>query len=253
MAAAYDSYDYPSYWQGREYEHASEVIALKSFLAKIPKINNLIDIGAGYGRLTPTYLVRSKKITLIDPSARLLQVARRNFKKNKKIRYIHSKAESMEGKVRNKSSDVVIMIRVLHHIEDIDRIFKTVNRILQNNGHFILEFANKSHFKSSLKEVLKGNIMFPLDIFPKDIRSKKSIRLKCLPFINYHPGIIKHKLEDFGFSIVEVRSVSNIRYPFLKRILPQDFILSIEKTVQTLLSKFDFGPSIFVLAKKITL
>jgi len=25
MAAAYDDYDYPSYWEGREYEHEAEV------------------------------------------------------------------------------------------------------------------------------------------------------------------------------------------------------------------------------------
>ena len=32
MPAAYDKYDYPSYWIGRDYEHGSEVIAIEGFL-----------------------------------------------------------------------------------------------------------------------------------------------------------------------------------------------------------------------------
>ena len=45
MAAAYDNYDYPSYWQGREYEHQSDVIALKSLLDQIPAIRALLEVG----------------------------------------------------------------------------------------------------------------------------------------------------------------------------------------------------------------
>ena len=75
MGAHYDSYDYPAYWQDRDYEHNSEIEAIKAFLGKIPEINNILDIGTGYGRLTPTYSFRAKKIILSDPSSKLLSKA----------------------------------------------------------------------------------------------------------------------------------------------------------------------------------
>jgi len=61
MSAHYDTYDYPSYWTNRKYEHKSEIIALKAFLLRINNIEKIVDIGAGFARLTPEYLIRSKK------------------------------------------------------------------------------------------------------------------------------------------------------------------------------------------------
>ena len=49
MPAAYDNYDYPAYWKGREYEHSSEFLAIKEMLLKIPRISRSIEIGAGFG------------------------------------------------------------------------------------------------------------------------------------------------------------------------------------------------------------
>ncbi len=250
MAAAYDTYDYPSYWEGREYEHASEVHAIKAFLAKIDKIDTTLEIGAGYGRLLPAYAFRSKRVILSDPSSKLLGVARKAFEGQKNIKYIHSQVENLDQKVRTGSVDLVVMVRVMHHLDKPDEVFKVVRRVLKKNGYFILEFANKQHFKAQISEFFKGNFTFPLDIFPKDIRSKRSVEKKTLPFINYHPGLIEHKLGRHGFKIIEKRSVSNIRSEFLKKHLSTDTLLTISKLLQTPLSYISFGPSIFILAQK---
>ena len=115
MRAAYDTYDYPSYWEGREYEHASELISLKYFLEKIKKINNIIDIGAGFARLTPAYIYRAKKIVLTDPSSKLLSLAKKRFPE-KKVNVIRSVLEKLPKKIGKNTFDLVIMILVLHHI-----------------------------------------------------------------------------------------------------------------------------------------
>jgi len=252
MSAAYDSYDYPSYWKDREYEHRSEVLTIRSFLKKIPKLNNLLEVGSGYGRLLNAYVFRAKKVTLSDPSAKLLSVARKdNFQYKKKVSFVHSKIENLRDQINAKSQDAVIMVRVLHHIEDVDNTFKEVNRLLVDKGYFILEFANKSHFKATFFEFIKGNITFPLDIFPKDIRSKKNIQKKTLPFFNYHPDIIFKKLKANGFDILEVRSVSNFRQSFLKSLFPIDTLILFEEYLQKRLARLSFGPSIFVLSRKV--
>jgi ubiquinone/menaquinone biosynthesis C-methylase UbiE len=251
MPAHYDYYDYPSYWQDREYEHNAEIIALREMFAKIPKIKSLIDIGAGYGRLTPEYSYRVKKIVLCDPSARLLKIARKNFGKSKNIEFVQSKIENLGRHFRGASFDAAIMVRVIHHIEDPDKAIKIIAKILKKRGYLIIEHANKRHFKATMSEILKGNFTFPLDIFPRDVRCPKNIKKKTIPFINYHPDDINKMLKDNGFEIIERRSVSNFRNSFLKHLLPPDLLLSLEKKFQNILEKINFGPSIFILARKI--
>lgn len=250
MTAHYDTYDYPSYWKGREYEHESEEIALKTLLSKIKKIDSIADIGAGYGRLTPTYLFRSKKTILIDPSVKLLSIAKKEFGSVRKIKYIQSKAENLKGKIRAKSIDLVVMVRVIHHLENPDCVLKIINKMLKPGGYMILEFANKKHGKAVFKEIIKGNLTFPLDIFPKDLRSIRSQKKHAIPFINYHPdGVIK-MLKDNGFSVIDKRSVSNIRSDRIKNSVSLETLLRLEEILQKPLSLFNFGPSIFFLARK---
>ncbi len=248
MSAYYDSYDYPSYWKGREYEHEAEIMAIKSFINKIPKINTIVEVGAGYGRLVPSYYFRAKKIILSDPSARLLKIAKSRLR-NKGINFIQSSVENLHPKIRRNTADLVIFVRVIHHIQNIDSALNIISKITKKGGYLILEFANKRHLKATLFEFLKGNFTFPLDIFPKEIKSKNK-KTKTIPFLNYHPDMIREKLSQHGYNIVEQRSVSNIRSKFMKKIFSLDNLLILEKLLQKPFSYIHFGPSIFVLAKK---
>mgnify|MGYP001567999685 CR=1 FL=1 len=250
MPAAYDTYDYPSYWKGREYEHKSEFLALKKLVARIPKVDKAIEIGAGFGRLLPSYQFRAKKIILSDPSAKLISKAKKKFQKFKNIEFLQSKLQTLKNRKRLKNFDLVIMVRVLHHIEDIEEAFKVVYDLLEKRGYFILEFPNKSHLKASVRNILKGDITYPINIFPIDIRSKKHVKKGTLPFINYHPDQIIEKLKEFNFEIIEVRSVSNIRSSLVKKLFPINTLIDLEKILQVPFAKINFGPSIFVLARK---
>jgi ubiquinone/menaquinone biosynthesis C-methylase UbiE len=250
MPAAYDMYDYPSYWIGRVYEHKSEALAIKEFLNRISNINKALEIGCGYGRLVPDYLMRSKRITLSDPSARLLSLARKKYKKYKKIEFIQANISTLENSLKYQKFDLILLVRVLHHIENASHAFKIVHKLLNNHGYFILEFPNKRHIKASLKKLLKGDFTFPLDIFSIDLRSKKALKKGTLPFINYHPDKIIEDLKNAGFEIIETRSVSNIRSTLLKRLFPLYFLIDIERLLQVVLSKIYFGPSIFILCRK---
>lgn len=247
MPAAYDNFDYPNYWSGRQYEHNSEVIALRSFLEKIPEIHRTLDVGAGYGRLTSEYLYRANQVYLVDSSSSLLKIARKNYSDEKKIKFIHSRLENVGNKIGYRSMDLLIMVRILHHINNLEEFISSADKYIKKEGYLILEFPNKNNFKNLVKEILSGNFTYPLEIFPKErnMDNKQSI-----PFKNYHPDTIKTVLLKHNYKIIEKRSVSNIRNSFLKNHLPQDFILLIEGSVQKLLSTINFGPSIFILAQK---
>jgi ubiquinone/menaquinone biosynthesis C-methylase UbiE len=250
MAAHYDTYDYPNYWIGRDYEHGSELIALKEFLAKISKIGTIVEVGAGFGRLTPTYFYRAKKTILTDPSAKLLKIAREEFADKNNVHILQAGIEALEGKIRGGSADLVIMVRVLHHITDLDQALSTVNRILKPNGYFILEFPNKMHLKATLRQLFRGNLTFRFDISTSDKRSAKAKKQKKISFLNYHPDMIFEKLHEHGFEIIQKRSVSNIRSSLIKNILPCNFLLALEEALQIPFAYINFGPSVFVLAKK---
>lgn len=250
MPAAYDNYDYPSYWTNRQYEHQSEVVAIKNLLHKVPKIKRVIEVGCGFGRLVSSYQFRAKRVTLSDPSAKLISMAVRKYSKNKKIEFIQSKLENLLNKKRPSTYDLAIMVRVLHHIEDIDLAFKTIYKLLKNDGFLILEFPNKNHLKASLRHILKGDFTYTMNIFPLDLRSRKHIKNNTLPFYNYNPDLIIQKLKGHDFEIIETLSVSNVRSTFLKKLIPIHILLDIENILQKPLSKINFGPSFFILARK---
>src|SRR5260221_6271030 len=250
MSAFYDTYDYTSYWQGREYEHESEVIAIRELLNKIPNINKALEIGGGYGRLVPYYIYRTKQTTLTDPSSKLLSLAKERLASFKNLKIEQSTLENLNTKFRPSSFDLVVMVRVMHHLKDPDVVFSSIERLLTSNGYVILEFANKIHFKNLMNHVLKGDIKYILNKEMIDVRSAKSKKNKTISFFNYHPSLIKETLKKYNLEVIETRSVSNIRNPFLKKHLPNNVLLSIEKLIQKPLSTIYFGPSIFVLAQK---
>jgi len=250
MPAAYDSYNYQDYWEDRQYEHMSEVSVIKGFLDLIPRIKKIIEIGGGFGRMVPYYAFRAKSVTLTDPSASLLSQARELLFSHPNVNFIQSKIENFDTKFRASNFDLAIMIRVMHHSTNPGMVIKNIARILKPQGYFILEFANKIHFKNVFKNAIHGNLTYLADITPEDRRSKKMIKKGTLPFVNYHPDEIKNLLKENGFKILEVMSVSNIRSPFLKRYLPLSILILLEKLLQKPLSYLNFGPSIFILSRK---
>jgi ubiquinone/menaquinone biosynthesis C-methylase UbiE len=250
MAAAYDTYDYLSYWLGRGYEHNSEVAAVRELLKSIKKVNSVLEVGAGFGRLVNSYSFRAKKVIITDPSSKLLKIARDRFRDKKKYRFIHSSLENLGQRLRAGSVDLIVVVRVIHHLKNLDEAILNLSRLLKNKGYLILEYPNKRNLKAVLKEFFQGNFTFPIDISSKDLRSKKSLKRKDLPFFNYHPDRIEKLLTDHNFKIIEKRSVSNLRSGPLKKILSTDTLISLEKVLQKPLALFSFGPSIFLLVRK---
>lgn len=246
----YDQYDYKQYWQGREYEHQSEVHALKHFIKTIGKRKLTVDVGSGFGRLAPIYLPSTQKAILLEPSKKHSRIAQKDLeKKYQNFKIVNSQVEEINRTIKEKP-DLIIMVRVLHHIKDLESVLNKLFKLLKPGGYFILEFANKEHAKATIKEVLAGNITFPWDILRKDIRSKHNRNKKTLPFINYHPEDVKNCLLSAGFEIEEIRSVSNFRNKIFKTFIPLPILLAIERCAQNMFGSLTFGPSIFILARK---
>lgn len=239
------SFDYKKYWQERQYENLADRIALKRLLKLVPNKESLIDIGAGFGRLTSVYASQFDKCILVDPSTRMLTEAQNKFKKKKNLKFIKAFIEKLS--FEKEAFDVALFIRIIHHIKSPPTALKETARVLKPGGFLILEYANKLHTKSALKALLKLNLKYLIDQTPLEVWPT---RRDCIPFLNFHPRYIKSLLKKNGFKITKTLSVSNFRSKFCKKILPLKVLLILEKIAQVLRPPFFAGPSIFILAQK---
>lgn len=241
MAAHYDdpAFSYTQFWQGREYEHKSEVIALNHLLQNL-HFNVSADIGGGFGRLTPILTSHSKKTLLVEPSSKMRHLASGKFQ--------ILTGSASRTRLPDSSLDCAIMIRVLHHLPDLQPVFTETARIIKPNGYLIVEFANSANFKSRLKSWLSGQPILPTAV---DLRSPGSIRKKYIHFVNHHPNSVLKTLNLCNFEPLQLLSVSNFRSPLLKKLFPLKILLFLESLSQSPLSTIHFGPSIFILAKRV--
>lgn len=228
-------FSYAKYWQGREYEHQSEVLAIDRLL-KGSRFNSGADIGGGYGRLIPTLAHFCQNIMLVEPSLKQRRLA-------KNIKSINGTSQATG--LPDSSLDLVSIVRVFHHLPDPTPTLHELYRILKPNGVLVLEFANSIHFLAKIKSFITGQ---PISRLPIERRRPGNIRRGSIPFVNHHPQTIFKQLTNTGFTIQKTLSVSNFRSPLLKKILPLKVLLILESLFQPPLSNVNFGPSIFVLA-----
>ncbi len=235
---------YTDFWQSRQYEHESEIMALEKLLGS-KKFKVGADIGGGFGRLSRWLADRCDRVYLVEPSAKMRQLARSKVGKRPKIVVRSGQAENTN--LPASSIDLVIMIRVLHHLPQPKTTFMEMQRILKPKGLLVIEFANSLHAVARIKSLLKGQPVLPI---PIERRSQERIAAGSIPFVNHHPVIIKKLLLQHHFKLLQTLSVSNLRSEVMKKVIPKTLLLSLESKLQDTLSSAYFGPSIFILAQK---
>lgn len=235
-------YNYQDYWQGREYEHAAEELAIKRLL-RGKKFRHAVDVGGGYGRLSAFLTKFADKVTLAEPSQQQLDMAKIYLKNTPKVEM--KKLPAADLKFKSGAVDLAVVVRVIHHLPDPMAEFKEIARALKPGGTFILEFANDAHFLNRIRYGMRGKKVprKPVDISSPGRRGEIS-------FVNHHPKTIIKMLRDAGFEIERVLSGSNLRSPLLKKAVGKKPLLALEKILQPLLAPIYFGPSIWLRLKK---
>lgn len=238
------SHNYLDYWQGRDYEHASEKLAFRRFL-KGRHFRHAADIGGGYGRLCVMLEKYADKVTLAEPSQQQLDIAKDFLKDHPKVDRKLMQADDL--KFKDGELDLVTMIRVMHHLPDPSVEFSELSRVLADDGILVLEMANLAHARNKVKYLLKGK---KIPTKPVDIRSEKNKREDEIAFVNHNPKTVVKQLAHAGLKVDKVLSVSNLRSGTLKKVVPHAVMMRIENFLQPALARTHFGPSIFFLVKK---
>lgn len=238
------THNYLRYWDGRDYEHAAEQIAIRRLIGD-KHFRHAADIGGGYGRLCVFLAEFADKVTLAEPSQQQLDIGKEFLKDHPEVDRLLTQADDL--KFKDGSLDLITMIRVMHHLPDPKAEFAELARVLSDDGYLILEVANYAHGRNRIKHALKGK---KLPTEPVDIRSEHNKRDEEIAFVNHNPKTVVKQLAHAGLKVEKTLSVSNLRSPGLKKLVPKGAMLTVEKALQQALAKTYFGPSVFFLVKK---
>lgn len=220
------------FWEGRgrDYEDRVERIALRRLLPASGR--RLLEVGAGFGRLTSEYDMFAQ-VVLLDYSFSQLQFAQEQL--GRSPRFIYVAADAYKLPFQAGVFDGVTMIRVLHHMAHVDDVLAQLRRVMVSNGTLILEHANKRNLKAMLRYALRKQNWSPYDQTPVEF-----VELN----FDFHPQHIKAALERAGFGVQRRMPVSFFRLQTLKERVPVDLLVNIDSLLQH--SGLLFAPSVFI-------
>jgi len=238
------SHDYRSYWQGRDYEHAAEEIAVRRLLGT-NRYHRAIDIGGGFGRLSKLLADYSDSVLLAEPSQQQLDKAAAYLGDDPRIERRRLSAGDLGEP--SGSADLALCVRVMHHIPDPEPELREIARVLEPGGTFVLEFANSANAMRRIRLAIKGKRV-PKE--PIDLRTHAVQTDADIPFVNHNPHTLLAQLDAAGFTVERRLSGSNLRSGRLKRLLPMRAMLVLERWLQPVLAPLWFGPSMWLRLRK---
>ena len=235
----YEGSDYQQrFWEqgGRAYEDGAEAVALRHLLPAQGG-DLLLEIGAGAGRNTPRYR-GYRKVVLLDYSRTQLRQAQERL--GRSDRYVYVAADAYTMPFVDGLFDAATMIRVLHHMAEPLRVLQETRRVLRREGLFILEFANKRNLKAILRWALRRQAWSPFTPEP--------VEFAPLNF-DFHPRQVLAWLNEAGFAVEDIRTVSHFRIGLLKRLVPARVLVALDALAQPTGKWWQLTPSVFVRAR----
>jgi len=232
----YTNYNYnDEFWKktNREYEHLLEVSMVNTLLSKhADKKNTIMDAGCGFGRLYPSYNGIFTNYILVDYAQSLLDEAKQTLGQSQNISFIQQSLYDLE---MEKKVDAIISIRTLHHLHDVEPLFKRLYNSLSDSGILILDIPNYYHIKNRIKSPFIKRI-------PKVKQSEN--------FFNYDPDYIIRHLKKCGFSVIDQRCLGLFRSPVIKKLISPKLLVGIETYLNRWIKWLTITPSVVIVVKK---
>lgn len=220
------------FWEGkdRDYEDRVERVALRRLLPASGR--RLLEIGAGFGRLTNEYAAFDQ-VVLVDYSLSQLQYAQEYL--GRSSRFVYVAADVYHLPFRPGVFDVATMIRVLHHMADVPAVLQQIRNALVPNACFVLEYANKRNLKAMMRYMLGRQRWNPFDHEPVEF-----VELN----FDFHPAYVQRELNRAGFEIAQHLPVSFFRAGLVKKLFSNEVLVSADTLLQN--TGFAYTPSIFL-------
>lgn len=221
------------FWENkdRDYEDRVERVAIDRLLP--PEGQRLLELGAGFGRLTGMF-TGYDQVVILDYSQSQLEFARETYGDEGKL-YVAANIYSMP--FAPAVFDAATMIRVLHHMEDPAGALAGVRYVMREGGTFLLEFANKKNLKAIARWLLKKQDWNPF--------SREPVEFVDLNF-DFHPAQVDSILRENAFETGRRLTVSHFRMKLLKKTLPTSLLVWLDSLAQLTGDFWQLSPSVFV-------
>jgi SAM-dependent methyltransferase len=184
---------------------AGEWHVLKNMLPDFQD-KNVLDLGCGYGwHCIYAKEQGAKNVIGIDLSKKMIDKAKENSKELS-IEYYQMPVENIEFK--NEQFDIVFSSLTFHYIQDLEVVFRKINKFLKKGGSFVFSMehpvftskAEQDWFKDE-----KGNLLhWPVDNYQDEgVRQTNFLGHKV---IKYHRTVasILNSVIDSGFAIKQI-------------------------------------------------
>lgn len=234
----YEGSDYQArFWenQGREYEDRVERIALRRLMPAGG--GNLLDIGAGFGRLADEY-GGYERVVLFDYSRSLLRQAQERLGDDP--RFIFVAGDWYRMPFVPGLFDTLVQVRTIHHAADVPALLEQLAGITAPNGRYVLEYPNKRNLKAILRYWSGRQHWSPFQLQPVEF-----VELN----FDFHPRWMKQRLSSAGFRPEQTLTVSHFRLPLLKTVAPTSALVAADSLAQRTGKWWQLSPSVFVASR----
>src|SRR2546421_8320875 len=140
----YDPEQYQDYGGGRALTEQQLRAWISAFGAVLPGRRPWagLDVGSGTGRFTPALARAFGRVTGVEPSVRMREIAQAQSARPG-VRYLAGSAEDMP--VPSGSADYALMFLSWHHVQDKPRAVRELARVLKPAGRLLLRGNFSDH------------------------------------------------------------------------------------------------------------
>jgi SAM-dependent methyltransferase len=242
-----NDYDYQDYWTDRDYEQRSEDRVLRRLVPKLGNCSWFVDFGGAYGRNADYYLPITKRAVILDYSAtNLKNAARRHADAVESGRLGLVRCDLKAIPFAGYAFDGAIVIRVLHHLPDLDHVLAEMGRCVR--GRWLVDVPIKHHLLSLVRGAARGRL--------HHIRSAEPLVTgdSDEKYFNFQLDAVRSRLSDLGWRTRLAASANNFRR--WDGHLPKPIVTAMRPVIQGMeactqsLGRGWLGPSQFVIATR---
>lgn len=120
-----------------------------SFMKNL-EIHSVLDMPCGTGTISLPMLEKCSSITLIDISANMVALAKKNIPENYKGKTVFINDDFFKLDIPDNSYDMVLCLGLLAHVNSPEQLLKRLTQVISPGGYLIIQNTDSKHFYSHL-------------------------------------------------------------------------------------------------------
>jgi SAM-dependent methyltransferase len=235
-AALYEGFDYRAFWssEGRRHLDALEHGVIGDLLPQ--RGGSILDAGCGFGRLTDAYISRFDRVILLDSAWSMLEQARDRW--GDRVGLVAADLHALP--FRREAFDAVLLVRVLHHVEDPGPVMRSLGHVVAPGGRLVFNISNKRNALRIVRYLAAGAGPNP---FARGVVAYGPRSSGC------HPSDAEEWMGSGGLRPVRWRGVG-IMDKVADRLGPLGRVVPAGRSLARVLGRVRLAPSMFCEAER---